>query len=283
MELMRYILALGNLDSGSRGRRIIAALREMGIEAKVQAWRLPRIRNVIADFSSELNVKRLLFCAHYDAVAGSKAANDNASGVAVLLGLCERLRHTRAPVQIVFFDREEAWFRTPLLRLGLLGSTYYVLRRRLRNLHAVYNLEFVGLGNSLGVWPVKGGEVNLSAVKAVAAASARLGIPFRIVHIPWLLLSSDHLPFRLRGFPNSISLSLLPAEAIPALERVLADLSVMRLIKGQRPALPEPLSFIHGTEDSLSRLSEDSLELMLSLLVELIRDYAQSVNLPVVL
>ncbi|MDP2931561.1 MAG: M28 family peptidase, partial [Chloroflexota bacterium] len=194
-------------------------------------------------------------------------------GVAVLLGLCREIKRIQAPVRVVFFDREEAWFRTPLLRLGLLGSLYYVWRNDLRQLAAVYNLEYCGRGELLGVWPVRPREVDLAAVREVAEAAARLALPFQTVHIPWPLLSSDHLSFRLKGMANAITLSLLPQSQVPALENLLTGVSIPRLLTGRRPVLPEPLLIVHTPGDNSSRLSESSLQLMLSLVLELIEGY----------
>ena len=276
MHLMEYVRALENKDNRARAQQVLAVLKELGINPSVQECRRPRIKNIIVDFSPDPGVKRLLFSAHYDAVKGSPAANDNASGVAVLLGLCHELRHIETPIRVVFFDREEAWLRTPMLSLGLLGSIYYVLKNAPRNIAAVYNLEFCGLGEFLGIWPIRSTEANLAAVKEVEKAATRLSVPFRLTHLPWLFITSDHLPFRLRGVSNALTLSLLPATEVPVLERVIAGLSILRLLIGQRPALPEPLSFIHTDKDTSSRLSENSLKLMLSLLLELSQGYRLS-------
>ncbi len=275
MTLIEQVRALENRDSRSRGQQVVAALQGLGIAPVFQEWPLPRIRNIIVDFSPEVKENRLLFSAHYDCAKGSPAANDNASGVAVMLGLCQEMKHLRAPVRVVFFDREEAWLRTPLFRLGLLGSLYYVCRLNIREIAAVYNVEFAGLGDFLGVWPVKPGQTELAAVKAIEKAAERLYIPFGLTHIPWPFLSSDHLPFRLRGLTNAVSLSMLPGSQVPVLESLTARLSTARLLIGQRPILPEPISFIHSVADSSSRLTESSLKLMLSLLLEIIKDSVQ--------
>lgn len=272
MTLLEYVEALENRDSQSRGQQVIAALQALGITPAFQEWPLPRIRNIIVDFSPEVKGKRLLLSAHYDCAKGSPAANDNASGVAVLLGLCQEMTHLRAPVRVVFFDREEAWLRTPMFRLGLLGSLYYVCRLNMQEIAAVYNLEFAGLGDFLGVWPVKPGQTGFKAVKAIEKAATRLYIPFGLTHIPWLFLSSDHLPFRLRGLSNAVTLSMLPSSQVPVMESLTARLSIARLLMGQRPLLPEPISFIHSGADSSSKLTESSLKLMLSLLLEIIKD-----------
>jgi hypothetical protein len=86
-----------------------------------------------------------------------------------------------------------------------------------------------------------------------------------------VLLSSDHLAFRFKGLANSITLTLLPASQIPAFESMLAGLNIRRLLTGKRPVLPEPLSFIHSRRDTSAHLSESSLQLMLSVLLEIVK------------
>jgi len=272
ISLIECVRALEGRDSAARGEKVITTLKSIGLKPFIQSCRWPRIRNVIVDFMPDSTDKRLLFSAHYDVVKGSPGANDNASGVAVLLGLCYQLCRVPRPVRVVFFDREECWFRTPLLSLGLLGSLFYVWKEELQNVAAVYNLEFCGQGDFLGIWPVKKREIDLAAVKQAQAAASRLGVPFRSAHIPWQLFSSDHLSFRLRGFANAVTLSLLPSGQIPILEEMLATMSFARLLIGKRPLLPEPLSYIHSHGDSAAKIEERSLKLMLSLLLELVRD-----------
>lgn len=276
VRLVEYVSALENKDNRARAKQVLVTLEALGIQSAIQECRWPRIMNIVVDFSPDSEEKQLLFSAHYDVAKGSAGANDNASGVAVLLGLCQKLKHVRAPVRVVFFDREEAWLRTPLLRLGLLGSLYYVWRASVQTISAVYNLEFCGLGDCLCIWPIRGKETNLPAFRCVTRAAARLALPFKSAHIPWVLLSSDHLSFRLRGISNALTLSLLPISQIPALEKSLAGLNPWRLIGHRRPTLPEPLSFIHTAKDTSSQLSEESLRLMLSLLLELIQSYNPS-------
>ncbi|MBI4268092.1 MAG: M28 family peptidase, partial [Chloroflexi bacterium] len=134
--MIEYVEALASSDNRNRGRVLVAALEALGIAPTFQVCRWLRIKNIIVDFSPDTEAEKLLFSAHYDAIKSCPGANDNASGVAVLLGLCRELKHSHAPVRIVFFDREEAWLRTPVLRLGLLGSLYYVWKTDLRNIAA---------------------------------------------------------------------------------------------------------------------------------------------------
>ena len=184
----------------------------------------------------------------------------------------------KAPVKIVFFDREEAWLRTPILRLGLLGSLCYAFTTNMRNISAVYNLEFCGVGDCLAIWPIGHKESTLSVFKQITAASDRIRLPYKSANIPWMLMSSDHLSFRLRGFPNAFTLSLLPSDGIQAIEKILVGTNPYSLIFRHRPIMPEPLSVVHTSKDTSSNLNKDSLNLMLKLLLEVIREHALPVG-----
>lgn len=80
----------------------------------------------------------ILVAAHYDTVPNSPGADDNASGVAVVLEIARLFgsRPTPRTLQLAFFDREE---------LGLLGSRAFVANQKhLENLQAVLVLDMVG-------------------------------------------------------------------------------------------------------------------------------------------
>jgi hypothetical protein len=81
----------------------------------------------------------LIIAAHYDAVAGSPGADDNASGVAAILEAARRLSRLSLnhPVQFIAFGLEEE---------NLIGSRAYVSRlmREKRPIHGAIVLECVG-------------------------------------------------------------------------------------------------------------------------------------------
>jgi len=82
--------------------------------------------------------KAILVAAHYDTVAFSPGADDNASGVAVVLEVARLLgsRSTPRTLQLAFFDKEEA---------GLLGSQAFVSKKaRLQNLGGAIVMDMVG-------------------------------------------------------------------------------------------------------------------------------------------
>lgn len=80
----------------------------------------------------------ILVGAHYDTVSVSPGADDNASGVAVVLEIARLLGSQRTPrsLQLAFFDQEET---------GLLGSKAFVTNTsRLKNLRGVIVMDMLG-------------------------------------------------------------------------------------------------------------------------------------------
>ncbi|NJO39211.1 MAG: M28 family peptidase [Cyanobacteria bacterium RU_5_0] len=81
----------------------------------------------------------ILIAAHYDTVPGSPGADDNATGIAVLLELARSFatEPARLPIRLVAFDLEES---------GLLGSKAYVveLQRQHQPLRLMLSLEMLG-------------------------------------------------------------------------------------------------------------------------------------------
>jgi hypothetical protein len=82
--------------------------------------------------------------AHYDTVPGTPGANDNASGVAVLLELARLLRDHPAGQRVrfvAFANEEPPWFQTPMM-----GSFVYAARARTRGdeVTGMISLETLG-------------------------------------------------------------------------------------------------------------------------------------------
>ena len=88
----------------------------------------------------ELGSGALVVGAHYDSVPGSPGADDNASGVAVLIELAAMLKGQ--PIAfIAFANEEEPYFMTE--EMGSLASARR-LRERGSDIQAMYSLEMLG-------------------------------------------------------------------------------------------------------------------------------------------
>jgi Zn-dependent M28 family amino/carboxypeptidase len=104
------------------------------------------ILNLPPDSSSTHNKKRdlppILIGAHYDAVPGTPGADDNATGVAVLLELARvfAAKPMRYPVRLVAFDMEEYGL------IGPSGASEYAakLREQQQPLRLMISLEMLG-------------------------------------------------------------------------------------------------------------------------------------------
>ncbi|MEA5597312.1 M20/M25/M40 family metallo-hydrolase [Rivularia sp. UHCC 0363] len=116
---------------------ITSELKKMGWEPILEQF--PTGINVFAEKQGrDRNAGAILIAAHYDTVFKSPGADDNASGVAVLLEIARLFSSASTPrtLQLAFFDKEEA---------GLLGSRAFVDNEaRLQNLRGVIVMDMVG-------------------------------------------------------------------------------------------------------------------------------------------
>jgi hypothetical protein len=116
---------------------IMSELRKFGWTPKLEKF--SNGMNVFAERQGTDNkTGAILIGAHYDTVAASPGADDNASGVAVLLEIARLFASHPTPrtLQLAFFDLEEA---------GLLGSKAFVTNtQRLEKLRGVIVMDMVG-------------------------------------------------------------------------------------------------------------------------------------------
>lgn len=106
--------------------------RSLGLQVAIQEvpFRGRRYRNLIATLEgADFERPRFLLGAHYDAFPGTPGADDNASGVAVLLETARLVRHWRpaATVQFVAFTLEEP---QDLFSYILIGSRHFTRKAR---------------------------------------------------------------------------------------------------------------------------------------------------------
>jgi aminopeptidase YwaD len=139
-----------------------------------------------------------LLGAHYDNVAGSSGANDNAASVVILLSLLAALPRTTLPLEFVFFDLEE---------VEMQGSLAYVFHHGVRSVRGMINLDLCGVGDTLLLtlgeqYP----DPRLSL--AVQQASAGMAAMFGTIPLP----SDD---FYFEGRIPTLSVCIVPQADIP--------------------------------------------------------------------
>jgi len=100
---------------------------------------LPPLNPPLAKGGKQENLPIIIIGAHYDTVPGTPGADDNATGVAVLLELARAiaLQPLKYPVQLVAFDMEEA---------GCLGSKHYAakFKQQQQSIRLMISLEMLG-------------------------------------------------------------------------------------------------------------------------------------------
>ena len=180
------VVALSRED----GERLLAMMAEgdvaVTVTVEVETY---NSRNIIAERAGTSGDERTLIVgAHYDTTPGTQGANDNGTGVAVLLRVAEELAAWELPfdVRFLFFGAEE---------VGLLGSEHYVEGLTLEDrvsIIGMVNIDSVGSGEGL----VVSGDARLTD-KALTYAeahgiNAREGGGFG---------GSDHASFRDGGVP----------------------------------------------------------------------------------
>ncbi len=173
------------------GRRLVAAAREGGVRLRLLVDGLFETRssaNVVAARRGSSRADEIIVVgAHYDSVAGSPGANDNASGVAVVLEAARVLAATPVArtVHYVLFGVEEFY---------LFGSMAYT-KERSRGVVAMINLDMVGWGPRLMI----GNSADREGAVVIAAmrVAAELGIFATRFHSS----GSDHYSFERAGVP----------------------------------------------------------------------------------
>jgi aminopeptidase YwaD len=174
------------------------------VEIEVQTRRYSNLQslNVIGSrppSSGDPEAPAVLVTAHMDSVVGAPGANDNASGVALMLELARVMQDypTDKELRFIAFGSEER---------GLVGANYYV-----NQLSAEERARIMGVFNGDMVatsYPVVthlyamtvNGQPNL-VTDSAEAAGARLGDSSIL---PGRFGSSDHVPFYNRGIPAAL-------------------------------------------------------------------------------
>ena len=144
------IKLIKNLEGKTRTQRreiVVKELRDNDLEFMSDEYTsfLGRGHNIIIP-SNKKSV--IAIGSHFDAVDGSPGANDNGSAVAVTLELAKRLKNFDGEIGVAyfFFDQEED---------GLIGSMKYLQNNKPQNIIGLYNMELVGLGKNIALWPIE--------------------------------------------------------------------------------------------------------------------------------
>jgi len=251
-ELYAYVLGIEGRTHLGRGEFIKDQLRRLGIgyvtapfkkiERQGKDTVIIEGENIIVRIGR--GTKRIVVGAHYDAAPDSPGANDNGSGVAVVLALINHLQviEWNYGVDFCFFDQEES---------GSIGSIFYIKQFVIPKKHFVMiNLEVEGSGEEVFVGPV--GNSNRIVMRYVHEAAKKTGFPF-VEHAEFP--SSDHDSFAKIHLEN-ICISVVPRGDGDRLSKF-----VRQGYKSDSLDLPKIMGIIHTVDDRSNAISQASLKM----------------------
>jgi hypothetical protein len=194
----------------------------------------------------------IVVSAHYDAVPGSPGANDDASCVASVLGVYERLKTESLrglKVRFVFFDDEE---------LGLVGSKAYVRENQQENVIAMYSLEMCGIGDMIAVWDLKKKDRERPGIRTLLRTLEEMKFD-HVVEGKIPRFGSDHRKFAERGIP-AVALTVIPKRDREILREYIFQPNLLKWIdRGNRPYI---FQLYHTENDAAESIEESALRLM---------------------
>ncbi len=240
---MRALVALGNRAPGTPGhaacqRYLMETLEALGRPVLTQPLRAGPLLHAadLTNVVSPAPSPRLVLGTHYDTIrkAGFVGANDGGSGTGVLLELARVLpRHL--PVELAFFDGEEALGSAAE---GLHGSRHFVRTR---------------------------GEGVTAAVIVDMVGDRHLRLTDEQLSTPWL---RDALRALAPDVPTGAALAVAD-DQVPFLDAGLPAALLIDYGEGGGPGDPP---YWHTPEDTLDKLSADSLEAVGRLLLRASQD-----------
>ncbi len=253
MELLSHIQLLENQSDQNRFEYILRQLKMLQMPYEIQEYATGK--NIVALPSNGRAV--IGISSHYDTVLQTAGANDNASSVAVCLGILEKLKQYQFKnfeVIVLFFDEEE---------VGLKGSKAFVNTYGIDNFLGLLNLEMLGQGNQFALWSLNNQSYSplIEAFEKVAFDAGTTSNRFDKI----VTNSADHLSFRKAGLKNAFSITCISEKELEVAykyykaQEMNVSLSVLKEIMQQAPLFQH----YHQMSDLSIHLDEKSLQLSL--------------------
>ncbi len=263
-------VALGNRDSGTPGAEKAAnylkdRLQAIGVEAEIQSFEdasplgeAVTFRNVLGRIPGTSD-RIILLASHYDTKVGIEnfeGANDSGSSTGLLLELAKELLKTAphpAEIQFAFFDGEECREHYAP-QDGFHGSEYLAEAMAadgsLKRIDAMILMDMIG-DKDLTVTVPRNGDSDLGVLLFNAARTEGVRKYFRL--IPFTV-GDDHEAFLKRG--------------VPAID----------LIDFQFGSAPGLNDYWHTPEDTMDKLSPESLEVVGRVVLRMVDELGRQVQ-----
>lgn len=257
---MDIVKKLEYKSNKERKNIIIKILENKKIKYKLEDYNYfgTKGTNILVEFGK--GKKYSIVCAHYDVVAGSPGANDDASAISVLFKLIYNLRKIKLKnkIKIIFFGDEE---------IGRLGSLSYIKKHSLKNLIGVYNMELVGMGDSIGLWPITKFNKDSYILKITEKILKKKKIYYEEVgQLP--AFYGDDLSFREHGFKHAICLSVIYKKDKEKIKSFVKGSIPSIIFKYNLGLIPKMFKLYHSSKDKSEYLNEEAMEITTDVLTE---------------
>lgn len=221
------------------------------------------VKNIIVSFNKN-NGKKIVIGAHYDNLEGSTGANDNATGVAILIEvvkyICEK--GINRNIDIVFFDREEYADR---------GSEQYIKEIGKENIEAMINIDTCGFGDII----IVGTEKNIEKMYNLDILNENI-LDKNYIKTIKVNPGSDDRSFENENIPN-IHIQVIPNEDIEIIYKII-DCEING-IEPTEELLNTKLRFMdtlhNGKDDTINIVEEEPMVLVLNLILDIIKNIKQ--------
>jgi len=251
---------LENKSNEERKNTVINILNNKKIKHKIENYNY--YGNIGSNIIVELGKgeKYSIASAHYDAVPGSPGANDDASAIAVLLKLIDNLKKIKLKnkIRVIFFGDEE---------IGRFGSLSYIKKHNLRNLIGVYHMELVGMGDSIGLWPITNFNKNSYIIEIIEKILKMKKIYWeRVDNLP--AFYGDDLSFREYGFKHAICISVVYKKDKKKIKKFVKSPIPSVIFKYYFGLVPKMMKLYHSKNDKSEYLNESAMQMTAEVLTE---------------
>ncbi|EOU1110182.1 M28 family peptidase [Clostridium perfringens] len=261
--MLENVRLISKVNKVERREALIKILKKNDLKYKIQHEKLRNhfVDNIIVTFNSEIRVPKLVIGAHYDNIEGSCGANDNASGISILIEVAKYLKLKRAnrPIELVFFDREEYEDR---------GSEQYIISTGRENIYAMINIDTCGFGDMMLIGP----EKNLGVMKEKKIISEGL-LHKEYIEIIKRTPGSDDRSFEAENITN-ISIGVVTKGDVEIIQKIIKlELENKFPTKDLIPNPPEFMSTVHnGDRDCIEIVEESSMKIVLDFIINILEE-----------
>ncbi len=260
MNFMAALTQISSADQEVRRTELLTLLR--GMNAPFVHYRQQSDaywpENIVVSFGS--GPAEYVIGAHYDSVRGSTGANDNGTGVCVLLALVENFLQTNPQIAVdcVFFDLEE---------LGMIGSCAYLEQHSTNAFRGMINLDICGVGERIVVAPEQHtSDTTLDAALQSLEQSGRH--PLNIIE---RMPPGDNVAFERKEIPT-VTLCTLPEEDIESLMDVALCIQ-LGIPAGIVPSIMETMH--NGPRDSVDVIQESPMQAIFDFVTDLVQQLTE--------